>query len=176
MCKGVKPEAGAEVGGPGRVWGPLWAGPPRSTVTGRWEAGGEGPVHPSRGFLGSGAGARLALPWKGRFSANPRQSLKFHGLPLSGGPLALTSSLVRATLRGVSRWQPRRLQDVREMSCHPAAGGQVGGAPALPALPGWAAIRLNSLPNGALLTQLLSAWCVFSPGLHCRNSGLCLQG
>lgn len=107
------------------------------------------------GLRGRGASCS---PLEGTLFSKPQTVTKISRLPLSGGPLALTSSLVRATLRGVSRWQPRRLQDVREMSCHPAAGGQVGGAPALPALPGWAAIRLNSLPNGALLTQLLSAW------------------
>lgn len=45
------------------------------------------------------------------------------------------------------------LLDVPGMSHHLAAAGQVG---RVPTLTGWDAIRLNSLPNRALLTQLLN--------------------
>lgn len=51
------------------------------------------------------AGAFLALLLKGCFLANLRMSLKFHGLPLSGVPLAMTSSPVCALPRCVSRWR-----------------------------------------------------------------------
>lgn len=113
---------------------------------------GEESVHLSAHFPRLHAGAFLALHLKGCFLANLSMSLKFHGLPLSGGPLALTSSRICTSL-GVSLvGEPSPGPCGNEPSA--AAAGQVGWALTLA---GWDAVSLNSLPDRAVLTQLLNA-------------------
>lgn len=101
----------AHLGGqcPGVPWQPCGEGIGRAREAGWGRSSWPGPrclacPCSARLDLRLRAGA-FCLLWRGCPLANLRMSLKFHGLPLSGGPSATALSCVHAVPRRVSRWQ-----------------------------------------------------------------------